>query len=225
MAQQSKKRPADAKDRISTILARLKKEYPDASIALEYSTPLQLLVATILSAQCTDERVNKVTPSLFTKYRSARDFATADQAELEQDIRSTGFFRNKARSIMSCCQALVEKHQGEVPKTMEELVALGGVGRKTANCVLGEAYGVCEGVVVDTHVRRVSQRLGLTKEDNPEKIEADLMQLLPKKEWYTFSTAMILFGRNVCEARKPECPRCFLRDICPSAEDFLPGKQ
>ena len=160
----------NAKDRIGIVVRRLKKQYPDASIALDYSTPLQLLVATILSAQCTDERVNKVTPGLFRKYRSARDFANADQAELEQDIRSTGFFRNKARSIITCCQALVEKHQGEVPKTMDELVALGGVGRKTANCVLGEAYGVYEGVVVDTHVRRVSQRLGLTKEEHPEKI-------------------------------------------------------
>jgi endonuclease-3 len=215
----------NAKDRIGIVVRRLKKQYPDATIALDYSTPLQLLVATILSAQCTDERVNRVTPGLFRKYDSARDFANADQAELEQDIRSTGFFRNKARSIITCCKALVEKHQGEVPKTMDELVALGGVGRKTANCVLGEAYGVCEGVVVDTHVRRVSQRLGLTKEENPEKIESDLMQLLPKKEWYAFSTTMILFGRNVCEARSPECQQCSLRDVCPSAEDFLREKK
>jgi endonuclease-3 len=215
----------NAKDRIGVVVRRLKKQYPDASIALDYSTPLQLLVATILSAQCTDERVNKVTPGLFRKYRSARDFANADQAELEQDIRSTGFFRNKARSIITCCQALVENYQGQVPKTMDELVALGGVGRKTANCVLGEAYGVCEGVVVDTHVRRVSQRLGLTKEEHPEKIESDLMQLLPKKEWYAFSTTMILFGRSVCEARNPDCHQCCLRDVCPSAEEFMREKK
>lgn len=221
MASSKKEKNSDAPRRIGKILAQLKKDYPDSSIALEYTNPLQLLVATILSAQCTDARVNMVTPALFKKYKSARDFAAANQSELEQEIRSTGFFRNKAKSIITCCQALVEKHNGQVPKTMEELTELGGVGRKTANCVLGEAYGINSGVIVDTHVRRVSQRLGLTKEDDPEKIERDLMKLLPQDEWYRFSSTIILLGRNTCDARKPDCAGCSLFALCPSGEELM----
>jgi endonuclease-3 len=224
MASRKKEKNSDAARRIGKILTQLKKDYPDSSIALDYSTPLQLLVATILSAQCTDVRVNKVTPALFKKYKSARDFAEASPAELEQEIRSTGFFRNKAKSIMTCCKALVERHNGQVPKTMEELIELGGVGRKTANCVLGEAYGINSGVVVDTHVRRVSQRLGLTDEEDPVKIEEDLMKLLPQEEWYRFSTSVILFGRNVCDARKPDCQNCVLFKLCPSGEDLMKAR-
>ncbi len=221
MAPSRKDKNSEALRRIGKILAQLKKDYPDSSIALDYSNPLQLLVATILSAQCTDVRVNKVTPALFKKYKSAHDFAKASQTELEQDIRSTGFFRNKAKSIITSCQALVEKHNGQVPRSMEELLELGGVGRKTANCVLGGAYSINSGVVVDTHVRRVSQRLGLTKEEDPEKIEEDLMKLVPQDEWYRFSTTIILFGRNVCDARKPDCANCSLFELCPSGEELL----
>jgi len=224
MVPSKQEKSSDASRRIGKILAQLKKDYPDSSIALKYSNPLQLLIATILSAQCTDVRVNMVTPALFKKYRSARDFASANLAELEQEIRSTGFFRNKAKSIMTCCQALVEKHNGQVPKTMGELIELGGVGRKTANCVLGEAYGINAGVIVDTHVRRITQRLGLTKEEDPEKIEADLMKLLPQDEWYRFSSTIILFGRNVCEARKPDCDNCALFKFCPSGEELMKSR-
>jgi endonuclease-3 len=197
--------------KIVRILARL---YPDAECALHHEGPLQLLVATILSAQCTDARVNLVTPALFARYPDARAFAEADVAELEKAIQSTGFFRNKARSIIGCCKALVEKHGGEVPDTMEELVPLPGVGRKTANVVLGTAFGQ-PGITVDTHVRRLSRRLGLTKEDDPEKIERDLMRLIPKKEWTMFSHRLILHGRQVCHARKPDCPGCGLAKACP----------
>ena len=224
MASSKKDKNSDAARRIGKILAQLKKDYPDSSIALDYSNPLQLLIATILSAQCTDARVNMVTPSLFKKYKSASDFANANQAELEQEIRSTGFFRNKTKSIMTCCRALVEKHKGQVPRSMEELIELGGVGRKTANCVLGEAYGINSGVIVDTHVRRVSQRLGLTKEEDPEKIEEDLMKLLPQDEWYKFSSTIILFGRNVCDARKPDCQNCTLYKLCPSGEELMKAR-
>jgi endonuclease III len=210
-------------NRAKKVLAILKKTHPDSKTALDFSTPLQLLVATILSAQCTDVRVNKVTPGLFKKYRSAKDFAGANQEELEQDIRSTGFYRNKARSIISCCTSIVEKHGGKVPKTMEELVELGGVGRKTANCVLGGAYGINSGVVVDTHVRRVSQRLGLTTFDDPEKIEEDLMQLLPQRDWYDFSNMIIWHGREMCDARKPDCPQCPLLKLCPAAAVATPS--
>jgi endonuclease-3 len=224
MASSKNKKSLDASRRIGKILAQLKKDYPDSSIALNYSNPLQLLIATILSAQCTDARVNVVTPALFKKYKSARDFAAANQSELEELIRSTGFFRNKAKSIITCCRALVEKHNGQVPKTMEELTELGGVGRKTANCVLGEAYGINSGVIVDTHVRRVSQRLGLTKEDDPEKIEEDLMKLLPQEEWYRFSSTVILLGRNTCDARKPDCEGCSLLALCPSGEELMKAR-
>jgi len=172
----------------------------------------------MLSAQTTDVQVNKVTESLFAKYRTAEDYAGADPDELEEDIRPTGFYRNKARSLRGMASALVEEHGGEVPRTMEDLVTLPGVGRKTANVVLGNAFGVDEGVVVDTHVRRVSGRLGLTEEKDPVKIERDLMQVVPRENWTVFSHLLILHGRRVCKARKPDCPNCVLNDICPSAE-------
>jgi endonuclease III len=207
------------------ILTLLHKKYPDPKVALNFSNPLQLLVATILSAQCTDVRVNIVTPSLFKKYQSATDFADANQTELEQDIRSTGFYRNKAKSIIACCKSLVEKHGGKVPKTMDELVQLGGVGRKTANCVLGGAYGVNAGIVVDTHVRRVSQRLGFATTDNPEKIEVELMELLPQKDWYLFGNLLVWHGRKTCDARKPDCLNCAIQKLCPSAEEFMKQKK
>lgn len=212
-------------NRSKKIVAILHKSYPDPKIALNFSSALQLLIATILSAQCTDARVNMVTPALFKKYRTAGDFAEAKAEELEQDIRSTGFYRNKAKSIITCCKALVEKHSGNVPKTMEELVELGGVGRKTANCVLGGAYGINSGVVVDTHVRRVSQRLRLSLNDDPEKIEEDLMQLVPQNVWFAFGNMLVWHGRKVCDARKPDCLNCPLRKLCPSAEEFLKSKR
>jgi endonuclease-3 len=213
------------RSRAKKILALLHKKYPEPKVALDFSNPLQLLVATILSAQCTDVRVNMVTPGLFKKYRSASEFANANQAELEQDIRSTGFYRNKAKSIISCCKSLVEKHAGKVPRTMEELVQLGGVGRKTANCVLGGAFGINSGIVVDTHVRRVSQRLGLATTDDPEKIELELMELLPQPEWFLFGNLLIWHGRNICDARKPDCLSCPVQRLCPSAEGFIKSKK
>ena len=202
---------------ISEVIARLKREYPDADTELNWRNPLELLIATMLSAQTTDVRVNMVTETLFDKYRTAADYAGADPAELEEDIRPTGFFRNKARSLQGMARALLERHGGEVPRTMGELVALPGVGRKTANVVLGNAFGVDEGVVVDTHVRRVSGRLGLTEEKDPEKIERDLLRVVPEGERALFSHLLILHGRRVCKARKPLCPECVLNDVCPSA--------
>jgi endonuclease III len=196
------------------IARQLAKLYPDAHCALHHQGPLQLLVATILSAQCTDVRVNLVTPALFARYPDARAFAAADLAELETAIHSTGFYRNKARNLIACCRALVEKHGGEVPATMEELVPLAGVGRKTANVVLGNAFNV-PAITVDTHVGRLSRRMGLTTEDDPEKVERDLMRLLPKKEWMMFSHRMIFHGRQVCHARKPSCETCVLAKLCP----------
>jgi endonuclease-3 len=213
------------RSRAKKIFTLLYKKYPDPRTALAFSNPLQLLIATILSAQCTDVRVNIVTPALFKKYRNASDFANANQAELEQDIRSTGFYRNKAKSIISCCKSLVEKHGGKVPKTMEELVQLGGVGRKTANCVLGGAYGINSGMVVDTHVRRVSQRLGLATTDNSEKIEVELMELLPQDDWYLFGNLLVWHGRKTCDARKPDCLNCPIQKLCPSAEEFMKLKK
>jgi endonuclease III len=215
------KAAADKQKKARSIEAILLKKYPEPKVALDFSSPLQLLIATILSAQCTDVRVNMVTPGLFKKYCTAADFANAQQEELEKDIRSTGFYRNKAKSIISCCKALVENHGGKVPRTMDELVQLGGVGRKTANCVLGGAYGISSGVVVDTHVRRVSQRLGLASTDDPEKIEVELMELLPHDEWYRFGNLLILHGRNTCDARKPDCLNCPVQKLCPSAEGFM----
>jgi len=198
-------------------IARLKSAYPDARTALDWKNPLELLVATILSAQTTDVRVNAVTPNLFAKYPTAADYAGADPTELEEDIRPTGFFRNKAKSLRGMARALVEDHGGEVPRTMDDLVALPGVGRKTANVVLGNAFGRDEGVVVDTHVRRLSNRLGFTAENDPEKIEKDLMQTVPKRDWTVFSHLLILHGRSVCKARKPACEDCVVNDLCPSA--------
>jgi endonuclease III len=202
------------------VTARLKAEYPDASTELDWSNPLELLVATILSAQTTDVQVNRVTESLFSKYRTAEDYADSTPDELEADIRPTGFYRNKARSLRAMASALVEEHGGEVPRTMSELVALPGVGRKTANVVLGNAFGTNEGIVVDTHVRRVSGRLGLTESSDPVKIEQELMGLVPEGDWTSFSHLLILHGRRTCKARKPDCPNCILNDICPSAREY-----
>ncbi|MDQ3862933.1 MAG: endonuclease III [Actinomycetota bacterium] len=201
----------------SEVVDRLKGEYPDARTELEWSNPLELLVATILSAQTTDVQVNRVTQSLFAKYRKAEDYADAAPEVLEEDIRPTGFYRNKARSLRGMARALVEEHGGEVPRKMRELVALPGVGRKTANVVLGNAFGANEGIVVDTHVRRVSNRLGLTESQDPEKIEQDLMKVVPEDDRTIFSHLLIFHGRRTCKARKPDCPNCVLNDICPSA--------
>src|SRR3712207_86579 len=202
---------------ISEVITRLKREYPDADTELNWRNPLELLVATMLSAQTTDVRVNMVTDHLFDRYRTAEDYAAADPAQLEEDIRPTGFYRNKARALQGMARALIERHGGEVPRTMADLVALPGVGRKTANVVLGNAFGVDEGIVVDTHVRRVSNRLGLTEEGDPEKIEQDLMQVVPEEDWTIFSHLLIFHGRRVCKARRPDCPGCVLNDHCPSA--------
>ena len=205
---------------ISEVIARLKGEYPDATTELNWSNPLELLVATILSAQTTDVRVNQVTKELFERYRVAEDYAVAELTELEEDIRPTGFYRNKARALQGMARALLERHGGEVPRTMAELVALPGVGRKTANVVLGNAFGVDEGIVVDTHVRRVSNRLGLTEERDPEKIERDLLRVVPKEDRTVFSHLLIFHGRRVCKARKPDCTGCVLNNICPSAQNY-----
>jgi endonuclease-3 len=202
------------------VVELLEKEHPDAKIALHYTNPLELLVATILSAQCTDERVNMVTKALFKKYTKAEDYANADLKALEQDIRSTGFYRNKAKNIKKCCQLLVEKHNSQVPRKMEELLELPGVARKTANIVLSNAYGIVEGVAVDTHVRRLVQRLGLTESDDPAKIEVDLMNIVPRDKWMRITDLLIFHGRRVCVARKPKCDACVLNKICPSAFTF-----
>ncbi len=205
------------KGRVRKILERLEREYPDATCALHHTSALELLVATILSAQSTDARVNMVTPALFAKYRSARDFAGADPRLLEQEIHSTGFFRNKTKSIIGMAQALVERHGGEVPDTMEALVQLPGVGRKTANVVLGTWFGKNDGIVVDTHVQRVATLLGLTKEKDPVKIERDLMAIVPRDKWTWFSHTLILHGRQVCIARRPKCEVCVVNRWCPSS--------
>jgi endonuclease III len=201
--------------RAGKIITGLKKAYPGAHCELNFSSPLELLIATILSAQCTDKRVNLVTAALFKKHRSAADYAQADLAGLERDIRTTGFFRNKAKSIKNCCRALVEKHGGQVPRTMEELTRLDGVGRKTANVVLGNAFGLNVGVVVDTHVARLAQRLGLTNQKAPEKIEQELMALVPPPQWTMFSHWLIWHGRRRCDARKPDCANCEIKKPCP----------
>ena len=206
---------ADAKRHAAQVTRRLKAVYPDAHCALEFKTPLQLLVATILSAQCTDVRVNIVTKELFKKYPDAKAFAAAKLPDLERAVQSTGFFRNKAKNIKACCSELMESHAGQVPQDLDMLVKLAGVGRKTANVVLGTAFGIPTGVVVDTHVGRLSKRLGLTRHTDPVKIERDLMALLPKREWVDFSHRMIAHGRQVCVARKPRCQICPLADVCP----------
>lgn len=208
------------KARVIEIIDLLEKEYPEAKTALRHSSPLEMLIATILSAQCTDKRVNIVTKSLFKKYRTAQDYVNADLSELEQDIRSTGFYRNKAKNIKNTSRLLVEKYDSKVPRTMEELLELPGVARKTANIVLSNAYGIIAGIAVDTHVRRLTQRLGLTKNKDPNKIEADLMQEVPKNQWKRITDLLIFHGRNVCTARKPKCSSCSLSKICPSAFKF-----
>ncbi|MHC1744708.1 MAG: endonuclease III [Syntrophobacteraceae bacterium] len=206
---------------VSTILAVLDSQYPDARCSLDHSNPLELLVATILSAQCTDERVNQVTPTLFKKYTSAVSYAEAPVEELEADIRSTGFYRNKARSIQGCCRILHEKYQGQVPADLSQLVQLPGVGRKTANVILGNAYGI-PGIVVDTHVGRVSQRIGLTANKYPEKIEMDLMALIPREKWTHFCHQLIYHGRRICLARNPKCDRCPLLPHCDYGTNRMP---
>lgn len=205
----------EEKRQAAKIVRRLRAAHPDAQCALRHENAFQLLVATILSAQCTDERVNLVTRELFARYPTAQDLAALSQERLEQLIQSTGFFRNKAKSIRACCQQLVERYGGEVPRDLEALVALPGVGRKTANVVLGTAFGLPTGVVVDTHVSRISLRLGLTHTADPVKAERELMERLPKREWIAFSHRLIHHGRQVCKARKPLCDRCSLADVCP----------
>ncbi len=207
---------ADKKKQTAEIIKRLKKAYPDAHCALIHTTPFELLIATILSAQCTDVRVNIVTADLFRKYRGPADFISVSQSELERDIYSTGFFRNKAKNIQAACRRIIEEYGGEIPQSMDELLTLGGVARKTANVVLGNAFGIASGVVVDTHVSRLSQRLGLTTNKTPEKIERVLEVLVPKKDWILFPHLMIYHGRQICIARKPKCEECVLADICPS---------
>ena len=201
--------------RVKSIIAGLARTYPDAHCELNHGNPLQLLVATILSAQCTDKRVNLVTPGLFKRYPTAADYAAAPLGELEQAIKTTGFFRNKAKSLKTACQALVERHGGQVPRTMEELTQLGGVGRKTANVVLGNAFNINCGVVVDTHVARLSRRLGFTRETDPQNIEQALMPLVPQAQWTLFSHWLIWHGRRRCFARNPDCPGCEIKDLCP----------
>jgi len=211
----------DKASRTTEIIKRLRKAYPTAHCALNHTSAFELLIATILSAQCTDERVNIVTSTLFRKYRGPRDFAEVAQEELENDVRSTGFFRNKAKSIRAASQRILDEFGGEVPQSMEDILSLAGVARKTANVVLGNAFGISSGVVVDTHVSRLSQRLGLTKETTPEKIELDLQALVPKKHWIMFPHWMIFHGRQICQARKPKCTECVLADLCPSYKLFV----
>lgn len=208
------------KKRTAEIIKRLAKSYPDAHCALNHSNAFELLIATILSAQCTDERVNIVTANLFRKYRGPQDYLNVPQKELEKDIHSTGFFRNKAKNIQAACKRIIEEYGGEVPQTMDELLTLGGVARKTANVVLGNAFGIASGVVVDTHVSRLSQRLGLTKATDAKKIEAGLIDLVPKKHWIMMPHWLIFHGRRICQARKPKCTECVLADICPSYKLF-----
>jgi endonuclease-3 len=202
---------------VATIVERLHRAYPDATCSLHFSNPLELLVATVLSAQCTDERVNEVTARLFTTYRSAEDYANAPPEELEAAIKRTGFYRTKARHIQAACRMIAERHNGEVPRQMEQLIALPGVARKTANVVLGNAYGVVEGVVVDTHVGRVARRLGLTASDDPVTVEAELMTRLPRTQWLSFAHQIIAHGRALCKAQRPLCPACALNDLCPAS--------
>ena len=210
----------EPKVRALKVMELLEKEHGDAEIALHYKNPLELLVATILSAQATDEQINAITPKLFQKYKTAEDYANADLSELEQDIKSSGFYHNKAKNLKNTGKLLVEKHNSQVPKTMEELVELSGVARKTANIVLFNAYGIIAGVAVDTHVRRLAQRLGLTENIDQDKIEKDLMNIVPKDKWMRITDLLIFHGRRVCNARKPRCDACVLNKICPSAFAF-----
>jgi endonuclease-3 len=210
----------DPKQRTEKIIKLLEKEYPNAKTALNFTNPLEILLATILSAQTTDVTVNIVTKTLFKKYHNAEDYATADIKELEQDIHSTGFYHNKAKNLQKCCQLLIEKFHSKVPKTMDELLELPGVARKTANIVLFNAYGITAGIAVDTHVTRLSQRLGLTEQKDQNKIEKDLMQITPKEKWMPLTDLLIFHGRQICMARKPKCELCVLNKICPSAFTF-----
>jgi endonuclease-3 len=207
----------DSQQRFADIMAILRETYPDAHCALHFSTPLELLIATILSAQCTDERVNAITPRLFRKYRTAADYASADLEALANDVRSTGFYRQKARTIQRCCAMLLTEHGGEVPDTMEALVRLPGVGRKTANVLLGNAFHRPQGIAVDTHVKRLAQRLGLTGETNPDRIEQDLTALVPRDAWTLISHLLIFHGRVICKARVPQCQICSVHHLCPSS--------
>jgi endonuclease-3 len=212
---QPQHREGDLKKHAARIARILRRQYPDAACSLDFQTPLELLVATILSAQCTDERVNMVTKGLFRKYRTASDYARSDISELEREVQSTGFFRNKAKSIRNCCRLLVEQFDGEIPPSIEQLVELPGIGRKTANVILGTAFHIASGVVVDTHVGRLSQRMNLSRQKDAERIEKDLMELFPSKEWVALSHRMIQHGRKVCMARKPKCDVCPLNKVCP----------
>jgi len=209
------------KERTAEIIKRLKKAYPDAHCALNHTNPFELLIATILSAQCTDRQVNIVTADLFRKFRKPQDYLDVSQEELEKEIRSIGFFRSKAKNIRAASEKIITEFGGKVPDSMDELLRLNGVGRKTANVVLGNAFGIASGVVVDTHVERLSQRLGLTKNKTPDKIERDLEKLVPKKDWVIFSHWLIFHGRQICQARKPKCTECVLGDICPSYKLFV----
>ncbi len=213
MTQDNQKRALD-------VIRILEKEYPGSKIALDYENPLELLVSTILSAQCTDRQVNIVTKTLFKKYKTINDYACADLKEFEQDIKSTGFYRNKSKNITEACKLIERKYNGKVPDTMDELLTLPGVARKTANIVLSNAYGVIVGIAVDTHVKRLSQRLGFSKNENPDKIEQDLIELFPKKEWFKLNYLLIEHGRKICQAKKPLCPECPVRKLCPSAKKF-----
>jgi len=211
-----------ARERIGKIIRILRREYPRSRTALEFQTPLQILVATILAAQCTDERVNKITPALFRRYPTAAAFAAADREELEAEIRPTGFFRNKTKSIIGAARKIVGDFGGEVPANMADLITLPGVARKTANIVLSSGYGIAEGIAVDTHVKRLSGRLGLSRQQDPEKIEKDLVKLVARKHWLDFNYMLVNHGRKICQARKPRCPECPLRKLCPSAAKFFP---
>lgn len=215
---------ASARERIGKIVRLLRRHYPEARTALEFRSPFQILVATILAAQCTDERVNTITPGLFRKYPTAAELGRADREELEREIRSAGFFRNKAKSLLGASRRIVEAYGGVVPGTMDELLTLPGVARKTANIVLSAGFGKAEGIAVDTHARRLSLRLGLTRHDDPVKIERDLLTLVPRKDWLDLNFLLVEHGRALCPARKPRCAECFLRVLCPSAAAFLEGK-
>ncbi|MBE3111120.1 MAG: endonuclease III [Acidobacteria bacterium] len=212
-----------ASRRIGPVIRLLRERYPQPRTALEFQNPLQILVATILAAQCTDERVNRITPGLFRKYPMAVAFARADRTELEQEIRSAGFFRNKAKNIIGAARRIVEEFGGAVPDSMAALVTLPGVARKTANIVLSAGYGKAEGIAVDTHARRLSRRLGLSRHEDPEKIERDLLAVVPKDDWLDFNFLLVEHGRALCQARKPKCPECFLRRFCPSTEILILG--
>lgn len=216
------KKQEDLRNRVKKIIRILSKEIPDSTIALKFSNPLELLIATILSAQCTDVKVNQVTLNLFKKYRTAKDYAESNLGTLEEEVRPTGFYRNKAKSVQKCCQELVKRFGGEVPKTLDDLVTLPGVGRKTANVLLGNAFGI-PGIAVDTHVHRVSRRIGLTKNDDPVKIEFDLMEVVPKEEWTHFSNLLIWHGRKTCVAKKPLCGICPIRKECDYGSKVIPS--